>query len=63
MKANKKKDTILKMLKENSNRYISGEELSEMLVQKQHGYNDKPIVILNTNGFYDDLIKFFDKIV
>jgi len=30
MKANKKKDTILKMLKENSDRYISGEELSEM---------------------------------
>ena len=39
------------------------EELSEMLVQKQLGYNDKPIVILNTNGFYDDLIKFFNKIV
>ena len=32
------------------------EELSEMIVQKQLGYNNKPIVILNTNGFYDKLI-------
>lgn len=39
------------------------EELSEMIVQKQLGYNNKPIVLLNTNGFYDNLIKFFDDIV
>lgn len=39
------------------------EELAEMIVQKQLGYNDKAIVILNTNGFYDDLIKFFDKMI
>lgn len=39
------------------------EELSEMIVQKQLGYNDKAVVILNTNGFYDDLIKFFEKII
>lgn len=39
------------------------EELSEMIVQKQLGYNKKPIVILNTNGFYDSLSKFFDSIV
>jgi len=37
------------------------EELSEMIVQKQLGYSTKAIVILNTNGFYDDLLKFFDK--
>lgn len=36
------------------------EELSEMIVQKQLGYNNKAIVILNTNGFYDNLLKFFD---
>lgn len=36
------------------------EELSEMIVQKQLGYNNKPIVLLNTNGFYDNLIKFFE---
>lgn len=39
------------------------EELSEMIVQKQLGYNNKPIVILNTNGFYDKLIEFFEVII
>lgn len=39
------------------------EEISEMIVQKQLGYNKKPIVFLNTNGFYDNLIKFFDNII
>lgn len=39
------------------------EELSEMIVQKQLGYNSKAIVILNTNGFYDNLLKFFDDIL
>ena len=39
------------------------EELSELIVQKQLGYNNKPIVILNTDGFYDRLIDFFDTII
>lgn len=39
------------------------EELSEMIVQKQLGYNKKPIIILNTNGFYDKLIEFFEVII
>lgn len=39
------------------------EEISEMIVQKQLGYNNKPIVLLNTNGFYDNLVKFFDSII
>ncbi|MBD5402584.1 TIGR00730 family Rossman fold protein [bacterium] len=39
------------------------EELSEMIVQKQLGYNKKPIVILNTNGFYDKLFEFFEVII
>lgn len=39
------------------------EELSEMIVQKQLGYNNKPIIILNTNGFYDKLIEFFEEII
>ena len=39
------------------------EEVSEMIVQKQLGYNNKPIVFINTNGFYNDLFKFFDNIV
>ena len=43
--------------------YGTLEELSEMIVQKQLGYNSKPIVILNTNGFYDKLIEFFNVII
>ncbi len=39
------------------------EEVSEMIVQKQLGYNTKPIVFLNTNGFYDNLFKFFQTII
>ena len=39
------------------------EEFSEILCHKQLGYNNKPIVFLNTNGFYDNLLKFFDNIV
>lgn len=39
------------------------EELSEMIVQKQLGYNNKPIVLLNTKGFYDKLIEFFEEII
>ena len=43
--------------------YGTLEELSEMIVQKQLGYNNKPIIILNTNGFYDNLIRFFEDII
>ena len=32
------------------------EELAEMIVQKQLGYNSKPIILLNTNNFYNKLI-------
>ncbi len=39
------------------------EEFAEMLVQKQLGYNKKAIVLLNTNGFYDKLIEFFESII
>lgn len=39
------------------------EELAEMIVQKQLGYNKKPVVILNTNGYYDKLLEFFDGII
>ena len=38
------------------------EELSEMIVQKQLGYNDKPIVLLNTGNYYTSLIRFFEEI-
>ena len=39
------------------------EELAEMIVQKQLGYNKKPIVIVNTNGFYNKLLEFFETII
>lgn len=39
------------------------EEVSEMIVQKQLCYNNKPIIFLNTAGFYDDLLKFFENII
>ena len=39
------------------------EELFEMIVQKQLGYNNKPIVLLNTNNYYDNLMKFFDNVL
>lgn len=39
------------------------EEISEMIVQKQLGYNSKPIVLLNTKGFYNNLMSFFDAII
>ncbi len=39
------------------------EELSEMIVQKQLGYNKKAIVLLNTNGFYTKLNEFFEVII
>ena len=40
--------------------YGTLEEISEMIVQKQLGYNNKPLVILNTNNFYNSLIQFFE---
>lgn len=39
------------------------EELAEMLVQKQLNYSNKPIVLLNVDGFYDNLVKFFDDVI
>lgn len=39
------------------------EEVSEMIVQKQLGYNNKPIVFLNTNGFYNNLFEFFNDVM
>lgn len=39
------------------------EEVSEMIVQKQLGYNKKPIVLINTEGFYTNLVQFFDEII
>lgn len=39
------------------------EELLEMITLKQLRYHNKPIVILNTNGFYDKLLQQFEVIM
>ncbi len=39
------------------------EELFEMITWAQLGLHQKPIGILNTNGFYDDLLKMLRKMV
>ncbi|MFA9432573.1 TIGR00730 family Rossman fold protein [Egicoccus sp. AB-alg2] len=38
------------------------EELLEVLTLKQLGYHDKPIVLLNVDGFYDPLLAFFEEL-
>ena len=37
------------------------EEILEVITLKQLGYLDKAIVFINTNGFYDDLFRQFEK--
>lgn len=39
------------------------EELFEMLTWAQLGLHKKPIGLLNTNGFYDDLLSFIDNMI
>jgi hypothetical protein len=39
------------------------EELLEVLTLKQLGVHNKPIVVVNTNGFYDPLVALFDHFV
>ncbi|MDA3814366.1 MAG: TIGR00730 family Rossman fold protein [Candidatus Cloacimonetes bacterium] len=39
------------------------EELLEMITWSQIGYSSKPCGILNVNGYYDELLMFFDKSV
>ncbi|MDF1546948.1 MAG: TIGR00730 family Rossman fold protein [Bacteroidales bacterium] len=36
------------------------EELVEVITLKQLGYHQKPIVIINTSGFYDKLVALFE---
>ena len=36
------------------------EEAIETIALKQLGYHNRPIVFMNTNGFYDPLLEFFD---
>ncbi|MBT3514239.1 MAG: TIGR00730 family Rossman fold protein [Nitrospina sp.] len=39
------------------------EEAIEIMSMKQLGLTDKPLVFINTNNFYDDLISIFQKMV
>ncbi|NPA67824.1 MAG: TIGR00730 family Rossman fold protein [Chlorobi bacterium] len=38
------------------------EELSEVITLRYLGYHDKPVIILNINGFYDKLLDFYEVI-
>jgi hypothetical protein len=39
------------------------EEMVETLTLRQLRYHNKPIILLNLNGFYDPLLTFFDHII
>ncbi len=39
------------------------EELAEILTWKQLGLYKKPVIILNTNGYYNQFLKFLDTII
>ena len=39
------------------------DEVIEIIDLKNLGYNTKPVVFLNTNNYYTDLFKFFDKVI
>ncbi len=43
--------------------YGTLEELFEMITWAQLGLHQKPIGIMNVNGFYDDLLKLLEKMV
>lgn len=43
--------------------YGTLEELLEIITLKQLGYHTKPIVIINTDGFYDLLLGLFDRMI
>lgn len=42
--------------------YGTLEEVLEILTLKQLQFHSKPVVLLNTNGFYDHLVQFFDRL-
>ncbi|ESR58869.1 cytokinin riboside 5'-monophosphate phosphoribohydrolase LOG8 [Citrus sinensis] len=41
--------------------YGTMEELLEMITWSQLGIHDKPVGVLNVDGYYDSLLRFFDK--
>ncbi len=43
--------------------YGTLEELLEIITLRHLRFHEKPIIIVNTDGFYDDLLKVFDKLI
>lgn len=43
--------------------YGTLEELLEIITLKQLRYHNKPVVILNTNNYYNELLLLFDKMI
>jgi len=43
--------------------YGTLEELLEIITLKQLKYHNKPVVIMNTNGFYEQLLTLFEQII
>jgi len=39
------------------------EELSEVLTERYLNLSQKPVVLFNQDGFYDDLLRFFERMV
>ena len=37
------------------------EELSEILVERQLNFHQKPVLLLNLDGFWDHLLRFLDR--
>jgi len=42
--------------------YGTLDEMLEVMTHRQLGYEQKPIFIVNTNGFYDQLMAFFENL-
>ncbi len=39
------------------------EELAEILTWKQLGLYNKPVIVINVNGYYNSLLQFFDQMI
>ncbi len=39
------------------------EEVSEIMVERQLALTSKPLVLLNQDGFYDDLLRFLERMI
>jgi len=43
--------------------YGTLEELLEIITLRHLRFHEKPVVIVNTDGFYDDLLRVFDRLI